>query len=71
MTAAELPDSFEEYAAGEVVGLDADAVAVAARALAIWDGDGRAYDEDPETREGFAASARLVISVYVTQRTPV
>lgn len=60
----ELPRDLEAYAAGAVVDLDESAVRVAAHALAVYDGDGRAYDEDPDVREGFAERARLAVAVY-------
>lgn len=55
----------EDFASGELVSLDPAGVAAAARALAVWEGDGRLYDEDEEAREGFAACVRIVVGVYL------
>lgn len=63
---SDLPHDFEAFAAGEVVPLDPAGIALAAQALAIYEGDGRAYGEDPDTREGFAERARLAIGIYLS-----
>lgn len=59
------PGWWDPYVSGEVVQFDLDAVAEAARALAILNGDGRLYDEDPDAREGFAECVRVVVGVYL------
>jgi len=60
------PGWWEDYAS-EVLPLDVDAVAEAARALAILNGDGRLYDEDPDAQAGFADDVRVVVGVYLEQ----
>jgi len=61
------PGWWEPYASGEVVPFNPEAIAVAARALAVLVGDGRSYDEDPDMREAFAESARVAVGVYLEQ----
>lgn len=66
----DLPRDLEAYAAGAVVKLDEPAVRIAAHALAVYEGDGRAYGEDPDVREGFAERARLAVGIYKRAVTP-